>query len=270
MNLPDVLLTKGQTAQIVTNIVPENVSDKTFTYTSSSPNIASVDGSGVITGLANKESTTTITVKSHNGKTAIVNVRVINPVTKVGITSTGYNEAAISQFSNVTKMTFNLSIQTGVDYQSISWQTMIDGYTLGPGCTSGAMTCTITAKNDNVEKIRYITLIVIVKNNLGNEITASKTIDLEGKFKVAHSGIELFGIVMLSKTATLTITPKTPAGVGDFKSVESNSNLILDKVSEGKHTIKCKSNAETGKTFTVKYQSLTGQTDIVKLQCTGN
>lgn len=270
VNAKDVLITKGQTAKIVTNFVPENAANKTLTYTSSSPNIASVDSSGTITGLANKESTATITVKSHNGKTATVNVRVINPVTKVGITSSGYNDAAISQFTGVNKMTFNLYIQTGVDYKSISWTSIgSGGYTLGNDCTSGSHSCTITAKNDGNKNYRLASLTVTVENNLGNKIKASKSIDIEGKFKVVNYHGEFTGVTDLSKSKNefVTVLQDKPPSVRDFKLVGTNNNLKLEKISEGMHRITCTSTAPTNQTYDVKYQSLTGQTQVVKVRC---
>ena len=55
-------ITEGQTATITATVAPDNATDKTVTWSSGNPLIASVDQSGNVTGQA--EGTTTITAKA--------------------------------------------------------------------------------------------------------------------------------------------------------------------------------------------------------------
>ncbi len=66
-------LAEGETAILTASVGPENATDKTVIWTSANPEIAQVID-GVVTGI--KAGTTTITVTSHNGKTASCTVKV--------------------------------------------------------------------------------------------------------------------------------------------------------------------------------------------------
>lgn len=66
----------GVTKQITATIEPANADDKTVTWTSSNDSIATVDGTGLITFVA--EGTATITATTSNGLTATV-VVTVNP-----------------------------------------------------------------------------------------------------------------------------------------------------------------------------------------------
>ena len=64
----------GKTIQLAAAITPEDAEDKTITWSSSSPAIATVSNAGVVTGIA--VGTATITAKTFNGKTATCTVTV--------------------------------------------------------------------------------------------------------------------------------------------------------------------------------------------------
>ena len=66
----------GSTLQLSTTIFPSNATNKTLTYSSSNTSIATVDANGKVT--AKKAGTVTITVKSHNNKTATCKITVNN------------------------------------------------------------------------------------------------------------------------------------------------------------------------------------------------
>lgn len=74
---------KTKTAQIKASLAPAGSID-TISYTSSKPSIVKVDQKGVVTAL--KTGTAKITVKSSNGLTQVVTVKVTSPATKVKIT----------------------------------------------------------------------------------------------------------------------------------------------------------------------------------------
>lgn len=67
-------LAKGSTYQLTATILPANATNKTVTWSSSAPTIASVSTSGLITAL--KSGTATITAKTNNNKTATCAVTV--------------------------------------------------------------------------------------------------------------------------------------------------------------------------------------------------
>jgi len=57
---------KGTTIQLKVNIMPDNATDKSVTWSSSSTSVATVDANGVVTGL--KTGTVRITATTSNGK----------------------------------------------------------------------------------------------------------------------------------------------------------------------------------------------------------
>ncbi|WP_296329628.1 Ig-like domain-containing protein [uncultured Treponema sp.] len=68
-------LTVGDTKTLTATIAPENASDKTVTWSSSAPSVASVDESGKVTALASGNATITVTT-NDGSKTATCEVTV--------------------------------------------------------------------------------------------------------------------------------------------------------------------------------------------------
>jgi len=67
-------VTAGQTVQLTATVTPANATDKTVTWKSSNPSVATVDANGKVTGLA--EGLVVITATTSNGKTDSVAVHV--------------------------------------------------------------------------------------------------------------------------------------------------------------------------------------------------
>ena len=73
-NEDNVSVKKGNSLNLVVVVKPSELSSSKLTWTSSDSSVVTVDENGKITGI--KEGTTTITVKSSNGKTAKCSVTV--------------------------------------------------------------------------------------------------------------------------------------------------------------------------------------------------
>lgn len=71
-------LTTDETVQITASVFPANATDRKLTYSSSNDDVASVNQSGLVT--AKKAGTAQITVKSSNGKSAVVTINVKDKV----------------------------------------------------------------------------------------------------------------------------------------------------------------------------------------------
>ena len=65
LDKPAIVLAPGQTATLAADITPSNATDKTVTWTSSDPAVASIDSKGEV--LAHKLGSTTITVTTTDG-----------------------------------------------------------------------------------------------------------------------------------------------------------------------------------------------------------
>lgn len=143
-------LKKDNTSKLKVTISPANASDKSLTWISSNPNIASVDENGNVKGMG--KGSTTISAMSQNGKVAecIVSVKEKSPVTinnfRYTVDYVGGVEWTFS-LTNNTKKTINyITLKwycfNGVGdliYDSITWDNYVSlRYTgpLKPGATS--------------------------------------------------------------------------------------------------------------------------------------
>lgn len=68
LNKTSITVTQGYTYTLKASVAPENTTDKSVTFTSSSRSVATVSENGVVKGI--KPGTATITAKTENGKTA--------------------------------------------------------------------------------------------------------------------------------------------------------------------------------------------------------
>lgn len=105
--LTSLSLYPGQTVTISASVLPTNATNKTLTYASSNPAVATVSASGVVSTLA--KGTTTITIKASNGKYATVIVNVVSLPnlriysTAVGLDSVGGAKPRIAILNNSGK-----------------------------------------------------------------------------------------------------------------------------------------------------------------------
>lgn len=83
-----VTLSVGGIHTIVTNIIPADASDKTLTFTSSNPSVATVDNSGQIKAISTGSARITVTTNDGN-KTVTVNVTVQGSSSSSGGSSSG-------------------------------------------------------------------------------------------------------------------------------------------------------------------------------------
>lgn len=91
LNKTSLALRKGASDTLVATVLPANATNKAVTWTSSNPGVATVSN-GIVT--AGASGSAVITVKTADGKSAIANVTVTNPVTGLKIT---YNRTYLYQ-----------------------------------------------------------------------------------------------------------------------------------------------------------------------------
>ncbi|MBQ8085203.1 MAG: Ig-like domain-containing protein, partial [Lachnospiraceae bacterium] len=116
--------TAGETSQITVNVLPADADNKKVTFTSSDPNVASVDANGLITAVAS--GTADIIVTTEDGaKTATIKVTVEIPeIAKQGVTEPTKEEKAVISMNAGLKIS-----QTGSKI-NIKWGKVAeaDGY----------------------------------------------------------------------------------------------------------------------------------------------
>jgi len=118
----------GNTAQLSGSARPSNAVDTSLTWTSSDETIATVDQTGLVTGVAPGK--VTITVKSN--QTGVTNECIISVVELTGPQSTAYTVSA--RMDSLIKFNPALPAQTAEVVGSMSGGSSIKGMTAGDGC----------------------------------------------------------------------------------------------------------------------------------------
>lgn len=95
----ELKMTEGDTANLTASVQPADATDKTLTWTSSDPSVASVSANGEVKAL--KEGTATITVKAANGISATCKVTVESGI--VAVTSVTLDMATLEMTEGDTE-----------------------------------------------------------------------------------------------------------------------------------------------------------------------
>ncbi len=148
LNQTTATINMGSTLQLTATVAPNTTSNKGVTWTSSNTNVATVNGSGLVTPKA--VGTSTITVKTNDGsnKTATCNVTVRQLVT--GITLNRTTAQMVSR--NTLQLTTNITPSTASN-KAVTWKSSntavatVNASGLVTAITEG--TCTITATSQD-------------------------------------------------------------------------------------------------------------------------
>ena len=153
---------ESQTLKV--NFLPEDASDKTLTWTSSAPDVATVSEAGLVTGVT--VGTATITATSHNDKTAQCQVTV-NPILAESVTLNktslelllGGTETLVATVKpdnttdkTVTWTSSNTSVAT-VDNAGKVTTLAVGNATITATCGSVSATCAVTVKAVPAESV---------------------------------------------------------------------------------------------------------------------
>lgn len=143
----DLEMHVGDVKTIFVSIKPETATDKTVTFKSSSPTVATVDATGKVTALALGETTITITAKS--GVTAQITVKVI--ATPAALITLNKSEATLKA-TEMLKLEASVTPETTTD-KSVTWSTSdantvnVDKTGLVTAVSVGKATVTATTTN---------------------------------------------------------------------------------------------------------------------------
>ena len=118
----------GGTAQLTATVRPSNAADPSVTWTSSDESIATVDATGLVTGVAAGEATITVT----SNETGISNSCAITVVELTGPQSTAYTVSA--KMDSLISFNPALPAQTAQVVTTMSGGNTIKAMTAGDGC----------------------------------------------------------------------------------------------------------------------------------------
>jgi len=222
LNLSTLTVIAGQTATLTATVAPDNAEDKTFTFNSSDPTVASVTNEGLVVGV--KVGTATITVTTTDGaKTATCAVTVNQSgisVTSVSISPTTLSvKVGSTSALTPTVLPADATIKT-VQYSSSDISVAAvgsDGTVLGVKIGSAVITVTTT----DGAKTATCNVSVIQAGNqkvLQGDIKGNRTLS-------ADSVYLLKGFIYVIDGAVLTI----PAGTIIKGEKATMGSLIIEK-----------------------------------------
>ena len=133
----------GKSGQLTASVTPADASDKSVTWKSANPGVASVDGTGAVTPVS--VGSTKVTASSANGKSVTVNVTVVQPATSLTLDASSKS----LQCGGTATLKANVGPASAGD-KSVTW-TSSDKNVAAVGSDGKVYaksegTCTITAK----------------------------------------------------------------------------------------------------------------------------
>uniref|UniRef100_UPI0038BB600F starch-binding protein n=1 Tax=Anaerosporobacter faecicola TaxID=2718714 RepID=UPI0038BB600F len=149
LNESDVTVALGNTTTLTATVLPSNAADRSITWTTSDPFVASVS-SGIVTGIA--EGTATITAITSNGLTATVAVTVTVMTEEIAVTSITLNQSTTTLVVGDTATLIATILPSNATDQSVTWTTSDSSVaSVSHGVVSGIAegTATITATTSN-------------------------------------------------------------------------------------------------------------------------
>ena len=183
-------VTVGENLQLTATILPENATDRTVTWTSSDPAVATVDATGLVTAVAAGTATVTATTNDGSNLTAACAVTVKPAV--VPATSVTLNETTAEVTVGETlQLTATVLPEDATD-QSVTWSSIDEGVATvdetGKVTAVAPGTATITATtNDGSNLSAACTVTVkpavvpatsVTLNETTAEVTVGETLQL--------------------------------------------------------------------------------------------
>lgn len=206
----------GSTQKLSVTVTPSNASNQSLSYTSSNPNIATVDSEGNVKGIAVGEAYITV---SAAGYQAVANIKVINTISLNSI-SIPKNLQLKEQSSSTLNVTFNPSNATN---KKVTWK------------SSNPNVATVDSSG-NVKAIAPGTATITVISSDGGKV-ATCNVEVTALSKkltgISLNKTELSLKLDTEETLTVIFNPE----YAENKNIKwSSSNTKIAKVSNGKIT----------------------------------
>lgn len=206
----------GSTQKLSVTVTPSNASNQSLSYTSSNPNIATVDSEGNVKGIAVGEAYITV---SAAGYQAVANIKVINTISLNSI-SIPKNLQLKEQSSSTLNVTFNPSNATN---KKVTWK------------SSNPNVATVDSSG-NVKAIAPGTATITVISSDGGKV-ATCNVEVTALSKkltgISLNKTELSIELDTEETLTVIFNPE----YAENKNIKwSSSNTKIAKVSNGKIT----------------------------------
>lgn len=177
----------NDTAVLTASVQPDNATDKTVTWTSSDNNVATVDNSGRITGVAKGTATITATANDGSGSSAVCVVTVIAPIPVDTVTFDSSSKSLYTGDSFTITPTISPADATD---KSLTWKSSDPAVAsvsdTGVVTAKGAGKATITATSSNGKSAECV--VTVTKKSIkvtGVTVSpTSKSIYVDDTFSV--------------------------------------------------------------------------------------
>ncbi|MDE6737241.1 MAG: Ig-like domain-containing protein [Treponemataceae bacterium] len=159
LNKAALTLTRGDTEQLTATVTPSNADDKTVAWSSSKPDVATVDADGTVTTHKAGETTITATTQ-EGGKTATCAVTV-NPIHVTDIT---LNTTTLTLMRGATGTLTATVMPDNADDKTVTWQSSdtavatVDADGTVTAVKQGAATITATTRDSGMTATCEVTV----------------------------------------------------------------------------------------------------------------
>ena len=198
LNKTELTLLEGASEQLTATVAPETTTDKTVTWTSSAPEIATVSSDGTVTAV--KYGSTTITATC--GEVSATCQVTVNPIALTGLTVTAEDEKTELMDGETVQLTATYTPENATQPVTITWSSSdeevatVDAESglVTAHAKVGKATITATANNEAGEKVTGTIEITVVATPAAS-VTLNKT--------------ELTLLEGASEQLTATVAPET-------------------------------------------------------------
>ncbi|MDB5256770.1 MAG: Ig domain protein group 2 domain protein [Chitinophagaceae bacterium] len=208
-----VSVQKGNTTSLTATISPATAGNQNVTWSSSNTSVATVDASGLVTGIA--AGNATITATSQDGNYTATSAITVTPIAVTGISVSPINVSV--QKGNTTSLTATIT-PAAADNQNVTWSSsntsvaIVDASGLVTGVAAGNATITATSQDGNYTATSAVTVTPIA---------------------VTGIGVSPSSIVLTEGTATLLDATISPEDADNQNVTWSSSNTSIATVDAG-------------------------------------
>jgi uncharacterized protein YjdB len=227
----------GANSTLTKTISPANATNQTVTWTSSNTSIATVNASGVVTGVAAGSATITVTTQDGN-KTATCAVTVVIPVTSVSVSPTTLS-LAVGANSTLTK-TISPANATN---QTVTWSSSntniatVNASGVVTGVAAGSATITVTTQDGNKTATCAVTVVVPVSSVSVSPTTLSLAVGANSTLTKTISPANATNQTVTWTSSNTNIATVNASGV--VTGVAAGSATITVTTQDGNKTATC-------------------------------
>ena len=240
-------LTPGAKEQLTATVLPEDATDKTVTWTSSDPAVATVDENGLVTAVAAGAATITATTNDGTNLTATCEVTVETPISNY-LTLTDVSgligarcvlPISMSNTESIKGLQFDLRLPDGVTVATNEYDEMM--FTLTSRAHSSH---TVSANRLGNGDYRVVVSSLSAKTFSGTEgVIMNVTLSVDNNQVAGDYDVKLFSIVLNTAdnvsikpndvTATLSLSDVAPGDVnGDGSINVTDVGMVIDHILE--------------------------------------